>query len=228
LPGAVFDRRAPDPAAVATAMSRYDSARRTGQVLLALDTSGSMGLPTHGAGDRLSVAAEGIRDSLDLMGTNDEFGLWTFPAAADGHGARKLIPIGSRDTPVGAVARKQATVDALRGIRPAGGTPLYATIVDGVHAVSAAPNDRIRALVVLTDGEDTSSGLAAGQLVATVKDQGVRVFVVAVGEASCAGEAVRGVASATGGGCYEASFDTVRTRLAQLFSVLWEGTGHVG
>jgi hypothetical protein len=228
LPGAVFDRRAPDPAVVATAMNRYDTARRTGQVLLALDTSGSMGLRTRTGATRLSAAAEGIRDSLDLMGTKDEFGLWIFPATADGHGVRQLVPVGSRETPVGGVARKQATVQALGGIQPTGDTPLYATIVDGVHAVSAAPNDRIRALVVLTDGEDTSSGLTAGQLVSAVQGQGVRVFVVAVGEASCAGAAVVGVASATGGGCYEASFDTVRTRLAQLFSVLWEGAGHAG
>src|SRR5439155_8894427 len=143
----------PDAAAVTTAMGRYDTARRTGQVLLALDTSGSMGLRTRTGGTRLSVAAEGIRDSLDLMGTRDEFGLWAFPAGADGHGSRQLVPVGSRDTPVGAVPRKQATVQALGGIQPTGGTPLYATIVDGVRAVSAAPNDRIRALVVLTDGE---------------------------------------------------------------------------
>ncbi len=228
LPGAVFDRRAPDPAAVAAAMDRYDGARRTGQVLLALDTSGSMGLRTRTGATRLSVAAEGIRDSLDLMGTKDEFGLWAFPATAGGHVTRELVPVGSRDTAVGGVARKQATVQALGAIQPSGDTPLYATIVDAVHAVSAAPNDRVRALVVLTDGEDTSSGLTAGQLVSAVQGQGVRVFVVAVGEASCAGAAVVGVASATGGGCYEASFDTVRTRLAQLFSVLWEGTGHAG
>ncbi|MEN3310246.1 MAG: Ca-activated chloride channel [Micromonosporaceae bacterium] len=227
LPGAVFDRRPPDPAAVTAAMRRYDTARRTGRVLLAVDTSGSMGQPTRAGRTRLSVAAEGIRGSLALMGPADEFGLWTFPANTGGTGVRAPVPIGSRDTPVAGQPRTQATMRSL-GVQPAGGTPLFATIVKGVQALGGADGDRIRALVVLTDGEDTTSGLTAQQVLDAVRDKGVRVFVVAVGEASCAGPVLASLTAATGGGCYQADFETVDTRLAQLFGVLWEGDGRVG
>jgi hypothetical protein len=174
------------------------------------------------------VAAEGIRGALELMGPADEFGLWTFPAGAGGSGARPLVPVGTRDTPVAGQPRAQAALRSLAAVRPAGGTPLFATIVHGVQTLAGAGGDRIRALVVLTDGQDTTSGLSAEQVLAAVRGKGVRVFVVAVGEANCSGRVLAGLTAATGGGCYPADFDTVDTRLAQLFSVLWEGGGRVG
>jgi Ca-activated chloride channel family protein len=220
LPGAVFDRRPPDATAVAAALRRYDGARRTGRVLLAVDTSGSMAQPTRAGQTRLSVAAEGVRGSLALMGPADEFGLWAFPAGPAGTGVRVLAPLGARDT--------QAATKTLSGVRPAGGTPLFATIVHGVQALGGNGDGRIRAVVVLTDGEDTTSGLTPAQVLDAVRDKGVRVFVVAVGEASCAGQVLASLGTTTGGGCYRADFDTVNARLAQLFAMLWEGDGRVG
>jgi hypothetical protein len=224
LPGAVFDRRPPDAGAVSAAMLRYATARRTGRVLLALDTSGSMGAAAGIGGSRLTVAAEGIRGALGLMGPADEFGLWTFPGSASSAGPRMLVPLGYRDAPVAGQSRQQATARYLAALRPAGDTPLYATIVAGVQAVGPAADNRIRALVVLTDGEDTASHLNVAQTVAAVRGRGVRVFVVAVGEADCAG-GVATITSVTGGACYQADFDTVDARLSQLFGVLWEGGG---
>jgi Mg-chelatase subunit ChlD len=221
LPGAVFDRLAPEVGKVTTAMEEYTKARRPGRVLLALDASGSMQRPASSGETRLSAAKRGIRSALELMGNRDEFGLWVFPPPASG---REVVPIGG-------VSQRQATKTKLDGILAGGNTPLYDTIIDGVRAVGApggVPGDRIRALVVLTDGEDTNSRSNAEQMLDAAGRQNVRVFVVAVGEASCSGQAVAGVTSRTGGRCYQATFETVDKSLAQLFSMLWEGTDHAG
>jgi Ca-activated chloride channel homolog len=217
LPGAVFDRLAPEVGKVTTATGEYTKARRPGRVLLALDASGSMQQPTRSGDTRLSAAKKGIRSALNLMGNRDELGLWAFPP-----GGREVAPIGG-------VSRRQATEASLDGIQARGNTPLYDTIVAGVSKVGApTPGDPIRALVVLTDGEDTDSQRTAEQMLSAVEDQKVRVFVVAVGEANCSSEAIAKATSLTGGGCYQASFETVDKSLAQLFSMLWEGTDHAG
>jgi hypothetical protein len=224
LPGAVFDRRPPEVDRVTAALGRYASARRTGRVLLALDISGSMSERTRTGSTRLAVATEGIRQSLQQMGPADQFGLSVFPANASGQGVRRAIPIGSRDTRVGGQPRLTATANTLAGLRAAGGTPLYAAIVDGVRTVAdQSDHDRIAAVVLLTDGEDTAGGLSPSDVLNAVRGKGVRVFVVAVGEASCTGQVVAGVTAATGGACYPADFDTVDARLAQVFGLLWEG-----
>jgi hypothetical protein len=223
-PGASFVRSAPSPGAIDGAMQKYAAARRTGRVLFVLDTSASMAQLATDGRTRLSIATDGVRNSLDLMSGGDQFGLWTFPGTVPARATRELVPIGARDTPVRGVPRQQATEAALAALRPDGGTPLLPAIIEGVGAVGPAAGDQVRALVVLTDGED-ASGLTADAARNTVRRQGVRVFVVAVGEASCTGP-VADVASSSGGGCYEAGFDAVGRQLTQLFDLLWGGDGH--
>jgi hypothetical protein len=224
LPGALFDQRAQDATALARAKVLYEDARRPGRVLLALDTSGSMKQLTPAGDTRLTVAENGITESLSLMGSTDEFGLWTFPADASGHGVRDRVPIRAG----GGTARQVATRHALAGVGPTGGTPLFATIAQGVRTVGAASTDRISALVVLTDGEDTTSAMTPRQVHDAVQRQRVRVFVVAVGEANCANAVLADVTAVTGGHCYPATFDTINATLSQIFTVLWDGTDHAG
>ncbi|BCJ74631.1 VWA domain-containing protein [Catellatospora sp. IY07-71] len=213
LPAVEFVSTPPSGSSLATTMDAYDRARRPGRVLLALDTSGSMAAPVADGGrSRYDVAAAGIANTLRLRGPADEFGLWAFPHVG---GARQLFPIEPRQLTEAQVE------DALRRIRPQGPTPLYRTIADAVPAVRT-DTDAVQALVVLTDGEDTGSGLSRRQLVDRVRGQGVRVFVVAVGEASCGG-ALAEVAGATGGTCRQASFDDLEGTVSDIFSLLWKG-----
>jgi hypothetical protein len=215
-------RHMPGVDTLAGARTTYAGARRYGRVLLALDASGSMDRPAAPGGiTRFTVAAEGVRVAARLVGERDEFGLWVFPPA----GKRgELVTIGrpvGRSTPA---ERARAAVDALRPVHPAGLTPLYRTIVDGVAALGGGDRTRVAALVVLTDGDDeNASGLTPTQLVAGVADKNVRVFVIAVGEARCAAQALREVTGTTGGRCYDARFDTIGARFAELFGVLWGG-----
>ncbi|GAA3192795.1 substrate-binding domain-containing protein [Dactylosporangium siamense] len=215
--GAVFDRRAPQPKAVEDALRLYERAHRPGRVLLALDASGSMQAGVDRAGTtRFQLASRGVTGALDLMSDRDEFGLRIFPADGRGAGTRELLPIGP------AAGRKQAAADAMAAVRPAGGTPLLQAILDGARDVGASPGDRIASLVVLTDGNDTS-GRSPSEVDAQVRGRGVRVFVVAIGEASCGTLALRDVTAHTGGGCYDAGLDTLDDVLVALFGLLWGG-----
>jgi hypothetical protein len=159
------------------------------------------------------------------MGARDEFGLMVFSGTA----TRPLVPIGPRDAPVSGAGsgstRAEAAAARLASTSVGGGTPLHASIVAGVDAVGTGSGDQVRALVVLTDGDDTTSGLTAAQVLARVRERGVRVFVVTFGEASCSDAVVAAVTATSGGGCHGASVDTIDSRLAELFTVLWEGGG---
>jgi Mg-chelatase subunit ChlD len=216
LPQASFK---PDQLAAADldkALQLYSSAQRPGRLLLALDSSGSMG-----ADSRFEVAAQGVVRALDRMGERDEFGLWIFPNDS-GTSARKVVPIGLRDVLVGGVHRQQAIQAALDQVQPAGNTPLFQTIADGVAAVGPSNADQISGLVVLTDGKNTTN-MTSEQLLDVVKRNNVRVFVITVGDATCASEGLEAVTAASGGQCVNADLASMNTKLTELFSTLWSG-----
>jgi Mg-chelatase subunit ChlD len=136
------------------------------------------------------------------------------------------VPLGRADVPIGGVPRAKAAVDGLAKVRPAGNTPLLQTIADGVRDAGAggAQQDRIASLVVLTDGNDTT-GRAPSEVDAAVRDKGVRVFVIAVGEASCGTFGLRDIATHTGGACYDAEPGSIGNVLQDLFAQLWGSEG---
>ncbi len=216
LPGAIVNRDPIGPDALGTAMKLYESAHRPGRVLLALDTSGSMAAPADTGRSRFDVASQGARRALDLMGNRDEFGLRFFPGG-------ESVPIGLRDDLVGGVPRREVTTTTLDQTTPKGNTPLFHAIVDGVSELGGSNDEQVSALVVLTDGEDTASRLTLEQVRDAVLGQGVRIFVIAVGETRCASRALRVLTADTGGACHDADFASVEDRLVEVVGALWEG-----
>jgi hypothetical protein len=61
-----------------------------------------------------------------------------------------------------------------------------------------------------------------------VRGKGVRVFVIAIGEASCGALALRDITGHTGGGCYDAGLDSLDDVLVDLFGRLWGGDAGAG
>jgi Mg-chelatase subunit ChlD len=199
-------------------LDAYAAAKRPGRVMLALDASGSMNEPAGTGGTRFAVATSGVKQALTFMAGKDEFGLSVF-SGQDG-GVRELVPLGPKD----GTARTESVLGALGTVAPEGATPLYRAIIDGVNAVGPASADRLTAVVVLTDGEDTTSGISSSQLVDSVRGRGVRVFVVAVGEARCAARGLVEVTTATSGLCRDSTSDTVGDDLSALFRKVWSVT----
>jgi hypothetical protein len=137
-----------------------------------------------------------------------------------GTGSRPVIPIGRRDP-----AQDTTLADLRRQVVPNGDTPLYRAIDTGISTVRATggtSRDRLGAVVVLTDGLDTASGPVGPDVSGGTQ---ARVFVVAIGEASCATAELARVTQGTGGACYAASTEDVDQTLTTLFRTLWERSG---
>ncbi|MBF9133401.1 VWA domain-containing protein [Plantactinospora sp. S1510] len=217
------------PEDLAATLELYQQAKLSGRVLLAVDASGSMteGVGS-GKGTRFTVATQGVVEALGQLGPHDEFGLWSFPNAR-GRSSPQLAGIAA-----GSPQHRKAVVGALRSVDPAGVTPLYATILAGLREVSGGGDaKRIRALVVLTDGEDTTSSLSLQQVAREVRKlsaaSDVRLHVIATGDARCEeipgreGTGLHLLTDAGKGECLSASPGKVPRTMAQLFTTLWSG-----
>jgi hypothetical protein len=222
LSGVSYPRVALAPAVVERSNRVHAEAGRPGRVLLALDASGSMQRPVSRGTTRFALAAAAVTRSLGLVSDRDEFGLWVFQGS--GRAPRQLVAVGPGGAAVNGVPRRDATIRALDAVRPAGNTPLYRAIVDAAAALGPADPGRIDAVVVLTDGVDYGSGITAAAMVNAVRGTGVRVFVVAIGEASCGAPALEEVTRVSAGGCVQASPGDLDAELHELFRLLWGGS----
>lgn len=211
-PRVPFPSEPPDD--IEPTMDTYALAKRPGRVLLALDTSGSMREAAPDGRRRFDVAVQGVSGAMRMLGDRDELGLWVFPGTG---GKRELVPLGPGRQ------QRQLVDAALPGIEPTGPTPLYRTIVDGVGALSATDGESAKAVVVLTDGEDYGSGLSSAQVVDAISGKGVRVFIVAVGEASCASQELMEITQKSAGSCRQATFGDLEATLSEVFTLLWKG-----
>ncbi len=207
------DEAAPDDAAHADFQKKYEQAKRDGRVWLTLDVSGSMTEPTATGETRFTVAVEGVGKALTQMGLKDTYGLSVFNNSE----VRQLIPLGRRD--------KEATAAALNAVQPSGGTPLHQAIVDSLDRIGPNDADHVGAVIALTDGEDTTSPQTRQDVVDAVRQKGIRVFVIAVGDASCAAHALTSITDASGGECRDSTTDTLGDDLAALFRRVWGGAG---
>jgi Ca-activated chloride channel family protein len=151
----VFDEGVPQPVAVfATSDSPLD-------VMLLLDTSGSMGL-------RLPAARRAAADLVGRLRSDDRAGLILFD-----EGATIAHPLSDRHDSV---------IKAIRSVSPAGATALYEAVYLGLHTLSrssrAADGVRRQALVVLTDGADNASRIPFEQALDAARRGDVTIFTI--------------------------------------------------
>jgi Ca-activated chloride channel homolog len=192
----------PEPRVLARLKETWREDRKPANVMLVLDTSGSMVEE-----NRLERAKEGLRTFLAQVAPQDSVGLTTF--------SDQILPL----VPVRPFRQNRARLEeTIDGLFPEGGTAVYDATVDafGTMGELTERDDKINAVVVLTDGEDTDSSQTAEQ-VATALDQGdrenrVRVFTIAY-SASAAGaeEALERIAAASGGQAYTGDTDDIES-----------------
>jgi Ca-activated chloride channel family protein len=183
----------PEPRILAALKKAWRSDRKPANVLLVLDTSGSMAQE-----QRLRNAKSGLQAFLKEVAPQDNIGLTTFS---------------DRITPLAQIAPARENRPRLRSLVSNliadGGTAIYDATTEGVAQVSKlADTSRINAVVLLTDGEDTDSTRSADQVVAELEAQGdssrrVRVFTIAYSAgAAGAAENLQRIADASGGKAY--------------------------
>jgi Ca-activated chloride channel family protein len=126
---------------------------------IAIDTSGSM------AGEKMTAARDALdRFLFDLLGTEDEVFLYRITDRPD------RMEKWTKD--------RRRISRALRRITPDGGTALYDTVAEAVPLAQSGEH-RKKALVIISDGNDTSSNSTPADV--RRKVQGTEVLVYAVG-----------------------------------------------
>lgn len=127
---------------------------------IVLDTSGSM------EGERMAAARSALdRFLFDLLGPDDEFFLYRFNYQP------RLVHDWTNDP--------ERVSRALGGIRPRGGTALYDAVADAVMLAEQGRH-RKKAVVVISDGNDTNSEIRVRDLQRLIRETEVMVYAVGI------------------------------------------------
>jgi Ca-activated chloride channel family protein len=127
---------------------------------IALDTSGSM------AGERLSAARRALDRFLgDLLGGEDEVFLYRFSDRP------QLVEPWTTN--------RERLRRMLAGIGARGGTALYDAVAEAVPLAQTGAR-RKKALLVISDGNDTTSETRPERLTATVRETEVLIYAIAI------------------------------------------------
>ena len=127
---------------------------------IVLDTSGSM------EGERMAAARSALdRFLFDLLGADDEFFLYRFNYQP------RLVHDWTNDP--------ERVSRALGGIRPRGGTALYDAVADAV-VMAEQGRHRKKAVVVISDGNDTNSEIRVRDLQRLIRETEVMVYAVGI------------------------------------------------
>ena len=192
----------PDPRVLAAVKVAWREDRKPANILLVVDTSGSMNDQ-----NRLERAREGLGAFFAEVSPNDRVGLTIFSDII-----RPLVPVGP-------FSENEAQLrDTVGRLIADGGTAFFDATVEGVETVRGlADQERINAVVLLTDGEDTDSSRDADQVVELLRGQGdsdtrTRVFTIAYSaQAAGAEEALAAIAEASGGQSYTGDTEDIET-----------------
>jgi Ca-activated chloride channel family protein len=193
----------PEPRVLAQLKAAWRGDRKPANVLLVLDTSGSMSEE-----GRLDNAKRGLEAFISQLQPQDRVGLTIF--------SDRIQPL----VGVGPLPENKAKLRATVGrLIAGGGTAIYDATANAFETVTrlAARNDRINAVVVLTDGEDTDSSRTADDVSRELAGQGdretrVRVFTIAYSAgAAGAADALARIADASGGKAYTGNVDDIES-----------------
>lgn len=132
----------PDPEVIAAIQESWSFVKKQADILLLIDVSGSMGQE-----NRLEQAKQAALTFMDRLDANNRVGLAVFDTTVN-----TLVPLDNLET------NQTALRNAINGLQPLGGTALFDAVATTVQTLNEADdNDRIRAVVLLSDGQDTES-----------------------------------------------------------------------
>lgn len=195
----------PDPEVIAAVQSSWQFVKKQADVLLVIDTSGSM------QGDKISQAKTAANAFLDKMPAQNRVGLVTFDSQPrvldfktnglvylDSNSQKSVQALSSFE---GGQGQIRAQINALEAN---GDTSLYDAIQQSMELLKASrgpQDDRIQAIVVLSDGQDTSSQTSlqtVTELISANKEERNPVIVIPVAYGSDADiNALNGIARAS-------------------------------
>ncbi len=141
-------------------ISQFDSDRVPVSLGIALDTSASM------AGEKIAAAQSAVNRFLyDLLGEQDEVFLYRFNNNVD------LVSGWTED--------RRAVGRMLGSIRPSGGTALYDAVAEAVPMAQNGTR-RKKALLVISDGNDTNSSTSMNEVRQLIRESEVLVYAIGI------------------------------------------------
>jgi VWFA-related protein len=141
-------------------VSHFSNERVPVSLGILLDTSGSM------TPDKMSSARTAIdRFMYDLLGPEDELFLYRFATVP------QLVQDWTTD--------RRVLSRALANLHAGGGTAMYDAIAEAVPIAQSGRN-RKKALLVISDGNDTGSSVGTGELRQMIRESEVLVYAVGV------------------------------------------------
>jgi Ca-activated chloride channel family protein len=141
-------------------VSQFEAERVPVSLGIALDTSGSM------LGEKIAAAKAALdRFLLHLLGSQDEVFAYRFDSRPE------LVQPWTFD--------RQAISQALASVQARGGTAMYDTLAEAVPLAQAGRN-RKKALVLISDGNDTSSRTRSAELRQLIRQTEVLVYAVGI------------------------------------------------
>jgi Ca-activated chloride channel family protein len=150
-PATVLD--VPDPAVVAAVQASWQFVKKQADVVMLIDVSGSM------SGDKIDQARQAALAFLDKLPAQNRVGLVTF---SDQIVERVRLDSFERNS---SDMRR-----AIQGLRAEGDTALFDAIIQAVTGLSQdVESDRIRAIVLLSDGQDTASRQSLNEMVNAIQ-----------------------------------------------------------
>jgi Ca-activated chloride channel family protein len=191
----------PSVPVIEAVQAAWVSNKKRVDVLAVLDVSGSM--EEEG---RLEQAKVALRDFIGTLSDDDSFGLITF--SNDANVLSEVTPLGPK---------RQEMLDRISGLFPSGNTRLVDTVREAYTLMSAQPEgERIRAMIVLSDGADNRSAAnAVDELTTTLQGEeegtSIKVFTIAYGTNSDVNpELLKQIATASGAKSYQAAPDQIQ------------------
>jgi len=173
-------------------------------VVVVLDISGSM------EGKKISSARSSLVDFIDLMDDRDRLEVILFNDEMIT--LTDLSPLGEK---------RQDVRNRVSGVVESGDTKLYSVVELAYRELEEKGDpDHIRAIVALTDGQDTASTITLPELVNRIGSQSesgdaTKIFTIAFGRAADR-DVMRQIAEITGGKQYDSDPETIGEIYAEI------------
>ena len=200
----------PEPRVMNAIIEAWRVDRKPARVEVVLDVSGSM--VEEG---KLEAAKQGVDGFVRLLQPQDEVGLSVF--------SDEPVVVAE---PVPVRAGRARLLGRVQGLFPEGDTALYDATDQAVARIAErAGDDRIDAVVVLSDGADNASDISLERLQERLREvsgdegDGVRVFTIAYGSGAEA-ELLADIATSGGGRAYvgdPATIEQVYVEISSFF-----------
>jgi Ca-activated chloride channel family protein len=153
---------------IVTAKSVWAQNRKRADILLVVDVSGSMN-----DDNKIEQAKAGLETFLARILPEDRVGLVIFSSSTT-----LLVP------PALLSENRIQLGDAIQGMQAEGKTAVFDGLIAGKKALDSLPplgDERIKAIVLLSDGQDNSSTMTIDQLKQEFQESNISIFPVAYG-----------------------------------------------